>query len=52
MKPRPLSSSVKEIMEVERRLAEEMIAALAAELEQVALDRADAGLRDVAVRWW
>jgi hypothetical protein len=33
----------------ERRLAEEMLAALAAQLEQRALDRADALLRDIAI---
>ncbi len=38
-----------EIVDVERRLAEEAVAALRAELEERALDGADAGLRDVAV---
>ncbi len=36
-------------MDVERGFAEEMLATLAAELQQRALDRADAGLADVAV---
>jgi len=36
-------------VDVERGLAEEVLAALAAELEQRALDRADARLGDIAV---
>ena len=47
--PRPLSSSPDEIVHVERRLAEEMLAALAAQLEQRALDRPDRLFGDVAV---
>jgi len=41
---------LEQIVEVERRLAEELVAALLLEREQAALDGADAGGRDVAVR--
>ena len=47
--PRPLSSMPMKSCDVERRLAEEMVAALAAQLEQRALDRADRLLGDIAV---
>src|SRR3546814_15489348 len=45
----PLLVSLQQVGDVERRLAEETVAALAFELEQLALDRADAGLGDIAV---
>ena len=47
--PRPLSSWPDEVVELERRLAEEMVAALASQLQQRALDRTDGLLRDIAV---
>ena len=47
--PRPLLVVADEVVELERRLAEEMVAALAAQLQQRALDRADGLLRDIAV---
>ena len=40
---------LEKILEIERGLAEEMIAALGAKLEQAALDRADRGLGDIAI---
>ena len=42
--PAALLVGREEIVDLERRLAEEMVAALALELQQLALDRADAGL--------
>ena len=40
---------MEKILELERGLAEEMVAALASELQQRALDRADRLLGDIAI---
>ena len=47
--PLPGLVELQEILKVQRRLAEEMIAALGAKLKQRTLDRADAGLRHIAI---
>ena len=47
--PAPAVVECEEIFEFQRRFAEEMVAALAAQLEQRALDRADGRLADIAV---
>ena len=49
MTPRPLAVGLHQVVEVQRRLAEEFVAALLLDREQPALDRADRGRGDVAV---
>ena len=45
----PVAVGAHQVLDVERRLAEELVALLVLEHEELALDRADGGLRDVAV---
>ena len=49
MKPRPSMSGLQQVGDIERRLAEEFVGALVFQHQQLALDRANAGGRDIAV---
>ena len=49
MMPRPSRVALHKVVEVERRLAEELVGALVLQHQQLPLDRPDGGGRDVAV---